>query len=136
MVTKFLDTVSSKITLPLLWNETVFHNVSFSASMSAEFMSDISLVGDSGGVQYSCDVVLLLYDFCDVGSVFSIACSSGLVSFGLSLFSDTNWSELLLLFSRCISLPVGSGNSFLVSLLFVSVLTNSCGAGSIEIMFA
>ena len=104
--------------------------------MSAEFMSDISLVGDSGGVQYSCDVVLLLYDFCDAGSVLSNGCSSGLVSFVLLLFSVTNWSVLLLLFPGCASLPVGSGNSFLVSLLRASVLADSCGAGSIEIMFA
>ena len=113
-------------------------------------MSDISLTGDSGGVQYSCEVVLLVLDFCILCLAFSTSWSSLLLlSCVFVSCLSTSWSVMLLLLlilvssvvGSSISLPVGSCetsvlfsvNVFLV--LSCSVFSGFCGAGMIEIKF-
>ena len=110
-------------------------------------MSNISLTGDKGGVQYSCEVVLLVLDFFILCLSFSTSWSSLLLS--SCVFVSTSWSVVLLLLilesslvGSSMSLPVGSCEtcvlfSVKVSLvLSCSVFSSFCGAGMIEIKFA
>ena len=114
-------------------------------------MSDISLTGDNGGVQYSSEVVLLALNFCILCLSFSTKWSSLLLlSCVFVSCLSTTWSVVLLLLlildssvvGSSISLPVGSCetcvlfsvNVFLV--LSCSVFSGFCGADMIEIKFA
>ena len=128
------------ITFPPLWNEMLFYSVSFNSSISSVLMSDrLSKFGDSGGVQYSCDVVLLVTEFSGfVCTMFTSWCSVSsifFVSATCMIGSCVSW--VLLLSCTLFMLFV----FWLAVLSCVCVLMGSsccvcCGAGMIEINFA